>query len=266
MPLTPAIVSMLIAATAMSAPRQPTANWVVNFDDAQCLASRSYGSTEEPLHLVLKAPPVGGVMHIAVVRNAGNVPPSQVDATIAIDGQPPIKTNMLMFSPKNSKQRVYTSNMPSGEFARVRGAKSLSIRSSGLNETFSITDIEALLKVMDECVADLRQAWNVSSEDGETSKLVKRAQSQLGKYVNDEDYPAHAIMEEATGSVRFTLLIDEAGRVADCTVIETSGVAVLDAQTCAIIKRRAKFEPAVGPDEKPAKDAVMSRITWAMPR
>lgn len=71
-----------------------------------------------------------------------------------------------------------------------------------------------------------------------------------------------AIYEQQSGTVRVALLIDEKGRIADCAILDTSGTPVLDAQTCAILKERARFKPAIGPDGKPAKDGYIQRITW----
>ena len=68
------------------------------------------------------------------------------------------------------------------------------------------------------------------------------------------------------GAVSLALLIDEQGKVADCTVTQTSGVAALDAQSCAIIKERGKFSPAIGHDGKPAKSSWLQRINWALQR
>ena len=67
------------------------------------------------------------------------------------------------------------------------------------------------------------------------------------------------------GIVEFALLVNEAGRIADCTVIASSNAPSLDAQSCAILVERARFQPAVGVDGKPVKDAVTSRITWKIP-
>jgi TonB family protein len=64
------------------------------------------------------------------------------------------------------------------------------------------------------------------------------------------------------GTVTIALLVDESGKVADCSVIQTSGVAVLDAQTCAVMNVRAKFTPGVGENGKPKKIAFVQRITW----
>lgn len=258
------LIGSTAAAVAQPTPRQPTAKWIVNFDASQCIANRSYGTAEEPLHLVLKAPPIGNVMQIAVMRKGGTMAAEQVDASIGIDQQPPRKTSMLTFGSKNTKLRIYVLNMSSADFMQARQAKTLAIRSPGLNETFSLSQIEPLLRTMDRCVEDLRQVWNVSDPEGEQSLLAKRAKANDASFFKDEDYPAVSIRSDQSGAVRFALLIDEKGKVADCTVIETSGVAALDAQTCAIIKTRAKFEPAIGLDGKPAKDASVGTIRWAM--
>lgn len=87
----------------------------------------------------------------------------------------------------------------------------------------------------------------------------------LRGYFNANDYPGLAIRQEQSGLVEFALLIDETGKVADCTLIKTSGVAALDAQSCAVIKRRGAFLPALGLDGKPVKAATTHRIGWEFP-
>jgi outer membrane biosynthesis protein TonB len=62
-----------------------------------------------------------------------------------------------------------------------------------------------------------------------------------------------------------TFLIDEQGRIADCTVDQTSGVAVLDTMSCYVISRRARFTPALGADGKPVRSAHETRVRWRIP-
>ena len=252
------------AAAAAEPGRQPTQKWIVNFEGSQCIASRAYGTEESPLHLVLKAPPVGEVMQLAVLRKAGRLPADQLPSTIGIGDRPPIKTNMLRYTPTSGGLRVHTLNIPTADFAPAREAKTLSIRSGGLNETFALSKMEPVLRLLDECVADLRKVWNVTNSDAEQSLLPTRASAALHRLFSSHDYPATALQQMEQGVVRFAILIDETGKVADCTVIQTSGVAVLDAQTCVVIMKRAKFEPARGADGKPAKDAVIQQITWKL--
>lgn len=79
-----------------------------------------------------------------------------------------------------------------------------------------------------------------------------------------DDYPRVAWLADAGGTVALTLLIDEGGKVASCMVIQPSGLASLDAQSCAIIMVRAKFDPALGVDGRPTKSGITTRIKWMM--
>lgn len=253
------------AVHAAPGPRMPTGKWNVDFGDAQCIAQREYGTPERPLKLLLKAPATGDVMQVAAVRTAAPTSAEQVESTITVDGRQPLKTDLLMYSPKGSKNRVYLLNMSSAEFASVRRARTISIRSSGLNETFALSQMEPLLKVMDQCVADLRRVFNIGAGGSESVALQSRARADIPSLFSDQDYPTTALVNGESGRVRFALLIAEDGRVADCTIVETSGVPSLDSQACAVLKARGKFEPARGTDGKPAKDSAIGSIVWRLP-
>jgi TonB family protein len=252
----------LSAAGAAAEPRPPTGKWDVNFAEAQCVADRDYGTPTEPLRLLLKAPPVGGVMQVVVLHGARPSPPRQVDSRVTVEGRPTIKTNLLMSTPKGARERIYLLNMPSADFAPAWQAKSLSVRAQGLNVTFALSEMEPLRKTIDECVAHLRRVFNVGDAGPDPLRFQRRASANIASVFSSADYPAVAAMNGQGGRVSFALLILEDGRIADCTVIETSGVASLDIKACALLKTRAKFEPAIGIDGKPAKDSVVGDITW----
>jgi TonB family protein len=245
--------------------RAPTSAWRVKFDDSKCLASRDYGTPERRVQLVLKAPAIGDVVQVAIIRKAPSRRAVQLAGRIRIDGGTPVEISMLAHSPAGSGFRAYLINMPSSQFALVRQASELSVKGELLDVRLSLSQMAPLMKLIDECVAGLRRVYNVTDPAaGESSPLPRRARANLARLISNDDYPVAALSGEQSGVVRFVLLIDEAGRVADCTVTGTSGVATLDAQTCAILKERARFEPAVGTDGKPAKDAVSARIVWAI--
>lgn len=62
-------------------------------------------------------------------------------------------------------------------------------------------------------------------------------------WVSYQDYPQEALRREEQGLVTTLLRIDSSGRVRDCAVTETSGSAALDAGSCELLKRRARFRP-----------------------
>lgn len=252
------------AAGAVAAPRAPSGKWNVDFADAQCIAHRDYGTAKGSPKLLIKAPALGDVMQVAILRDLTWSPAEQVDSTLVIDGGRPLKTTLLMYSPADSKQRIYLVNMPSADFALVRRGSTLSVRSPGLNETFALSQMEPLMKVVDECVADLKRVFNIVGNGPEATGLRSRARGNIARLFSSGDYPQVALRKGQTGRVKFAMLIQENGRVADCTIIATSGVASLDSQACAMVKTKAKFQPAIGNDGKPAKDAVVGSISWRL--
>jgi len=262
-----ALLLALLAPSSVAEPvrngRVPTGDWSVNFDDAQCLAVRNYGSPANQIQLVLKAPAVGGVVQVAIMRKAQWTPATQLNGWLTIGDGRAAKASFLTYSPKSSKVRVYMINMPAAEFALLRQAPSLSIQTGDLSERFALSDMTPLLKIVDECVADLRRVFNVTDPaTAEASPLQRRAKANLPSLFSSYDYPAVALQREQEGRVRFGLLINEDGRVADCSVTETSGYASLDAQVCAVLKIRARFQPALASGGMAAKDAVVGSISW----
>ena len=255
------LYSLLLCAIGLgltaATPRQPTGRWVVEFNDAQCIASRNYGSPGNPLRLVLKAPAAGNVIQVGVIRAATSGTNAQLDADVAIDQRASLQTKAFAYTAAPQQQRLYLINLPADQFGAAKTARTLSIRAkSELDEQFAISAVAPLLDVMGECVADLRKAWNV------TAPLRQHASGSIDSLLQQVDYPA--LDQPETGTATFVLLIDERGRVADCTVVETSGIASLDAQTCGAVTSQAKFSPAIGVDGRPAKDGLVQRVEWIM--
>jgi TonB family protein len=243
--------------------RAPTGKWTVDFDAAQCVAVREYGTPDRPLRLFLKAPPVGDVIQMGVTRKASRADAAQIDATVAFGDLAPIETNLLLFSPRSGDMRIYLLNLPAAGFrAAIPDAKSVTIRASGFSETFALTQMGALLKVMDGCVEDLKRTFNIGEGAATPGPLARRARGDIRRHFDPSLYPAEALRAGQSGNVRIVLLIDEQGRVADCTITETSGFASLDAQTCAVLREKARLEPAQDSEGKAVKDSVTTRVRW----
>jgi TonB family protein len=62
--------------------------------------------------------------------------------------------------------------------------------------------------------------------------------------LHDRDYPTKMIEDGDAGVVSVHLYVTANGKVAGCKTTETSGSQALDALTCAIATRRARFTPA----------------------
>ena len=63
----------------------------------------------------------------------------------------------------------------------------------------------------------------------------------------------------------FRLTVGTDGRVSECSVTSSSGSSTLDAATCKLITRRARFTPAKDADGNPVTDTYSNRIRWQIP-
>lgn len=266
----------VVAEPVAAAPLQPTSKWHVDFADSQCVASRDYGPEGNPLFLMFKKPPIGDVLQIAVVRNGALELQDQTAGEIQFDERSPIKTSLLEYGVKNLGQRILTLNLKIVDPA-LRHASKIRIRTrpeilkygetlpkAQSDFTFKSTDVPQVLDLLDECAADLRKIWNVWDENYVSATLKSGPYGDIQRLFSAADYPFAAQRREQMGSTKMILLIDEAGKVADCTVTQTSGAASIDAQSCAIVRERGTFRPAIGLDGKPAKSAYTQTITWRL--
>ena len=92
-----------------------------------------------------------------------------------------------------------------------------------------------------------------------------RARANLSAYFSTDDYPAAALRENVQGTTGFRLTIGANGRVTACAVTSLSGSSSLDQATCRILRSRARYTPARGPDGNPTGGTDSGRVTWRLP-
>ena len=80
------------------------------------------------------------------------------------------------------------------------------------------------------------------------------------------DYPSAAVTRNEQGTAGVRYWIGTTGKVSDCRVVELSGSAILDQQTCDVITRRARYFPARTKSGEPVASIGFQRIRWEMPQ
>jgi protein TonB len=94
---------------------------------------------------------------------------------------------------------------------------------------------------------------------------AQSAKGDLRSLFSGDDYPASAQAAGAEGTARATLTIGTDGRVVSCSITQSSGNSALDAATCNILRRRAKFTPARDSNGNAVTDTIPTPpITWRL--
>ena len=113
-------LTLALSTNAQAAPelRPPTSKWIVNFADAQCVATRNYGTETEPMYLVLKAPAIGDTIQLGVVRKGGRLEANQVDGDLILNDNVSLRKSFLEFGVKSMGQRAMFVNLPAKDVAQ----------------------------------------------------------------------------------------------------------------------------------------------------
>lgn len=77
-----------------------------------------------------------------------------------------------------------------------------------------------------------------------------------------DDFPSYLQRKAVSLTVHTATTVRPDGTVQDCFVEGSSGDRVLDAYTCALIVKRARFSPAKWPDASPAYGVIRVPVLW----
>jgi protein TonB len=82
------------------------------------------------------------------------------------------------------------------------------------------------------------------------------------KLLSESDKLAVVERVGAQGTVGIKVTVDVTGRVSDCSVARSSGFKALDAETCKVIQRKARFSPAKDEQGRPVAGVLYGDISW----
>lgn len=95
--------------------------------------------------------------------------------------------------------------------------------------------------------------------------VAAAARNDPGGWITQADYRTSWIARGWAGTAGFRLAIGRDGRVEECRITRSTGHTALDQATCALVTRRARFEPARdGAGEKVA-GSYASSVLWQIP-
>jgi protein TonB len=100
------------------------------------------------------------------------------------------------------------------------------------------------------------------------ASFTPRGAAPLGNtaaWAGTDDYPTMDLNLGHEGVTKFTLTIGTDGRVAGCQVTKSSGYRGLDAATCTLIRKRARFTPASDASGAKTVGSYSGSMRWQMP-
>jgi len=268
-----ALIPLIAApAAAPAAPLEPTGKWHLFYQESTCIAERHFGDHA----LSFQPSPLGKTMRLVIVAPGRVTRTRQLDSLIELsDGGPPIKSSSLVYGTSRKGVRGITTILPTAEAERVSRSRWLRIATLGTSPKskrmspsgspifsgeYAIGSTTSLSRELAKCLTDLQRHWGIV--DGNLPKPAKNAELSLKGIFKSDDYPEDAFNANQTGATEFLLMIDEQGRLIDCEIAKTSGVASIDGMGCQVILARAKAKPAFDAAGKPVKSIYSTAVHW----
>jgi protein TonB len=84
--------------------------------------------------------------------------------------------------------------------------------------------------------------------------------------LRDSDYPGEAEASGLAGTVAISFRVRTDGLVDRCTVVRSSGHALLDDLTCRLFTARYRFRPALTARGEPVESTLQTSFTWGTRR
>ena len=94
---------------------------------------------------------------------------------------------------------------------------------------------------------------------------VKSGHPSSAEWITPDDYPPEAIRAGMQGTVSIRLDISAFGSPVTCQIMKSSGHAVLDNATCALLMKRAHFSQKRDAAGKPIPAQISRRVRWVLP-
>ncbi len=261
---------------AVAAPAEPTGKWIIDYSPTACTAQRSFGDRV----IAITPSPLGVTTRIMVELPGKAARASHVNSAVdPADGQGAISTTSILFPSRRKGFRGIYTVLPTADAKRVLSSGKFILRTGNGSDRDLVSDraqgvagvdfdmgrMAALNDALATCMGDLRKHWNIVEGRIAPPPYRTRSRGDVRSIFRPEDYPQDASDRSLHGTSQFTLMIDDKGDVADCYVSRTSGVAVLDAMGCQVIRERAKFVPATDQNGKPTGDIyVTPPVRWAL--
>jgi len=257
-------LALVSGARSGAEPLQPLKPWVLDYAEAQCVASRDYATPDHQITLAIRPIPNGTEYEIFAIRSAPG-PMFAEELTGSVDfGRGPIKAWLLHYRIDAKRREAFQFRIGRLEMMEARGASAVTLNiKDRVPIIFSLEAMPDLLDVLDACTADLKRYWNMDGTQVATVAVPPKG--DVRSVFSSEDYPDEALTRGQEGSAQFLLLIDETGRVAACNVTLPSGVPALDAMGCIAIQSRAKFRPARDHSGKTTKSTFITPpVVWRL--
>lgn len=224
-----------------------------------CSATRDYDLDGSPLSLGVYAPFDQNFMQLVLVRRPWGTP---LREKVRVEAGPvSIDTGVIKRYLADGQEALLI-DLNKDLIAQIATAPTLSVFIGNAAYAVKLDGLSAELSRMDDCHS---RAWRMLGFDPAHIATIQERPTPAespANWLRPGDYPPAAEREGREGVVAALLNITADGQVAGCSILMGSGSADLDAGSCQIYLKRARYNPARATDGKAVASPLLQRSRW----
>lgn len=284
-----AVVSLSLATSALAQTPdslQPVGPWKVDYAQEECRLTRTFGTGDKQLLLrIARGGTVGSADMVLAGKGLPKLPSRiGVKLTLTPQSQSASSSGYSMSVPGRPERflRWYDTSLVlldqavSTQTLHVEAGEKWAV-------SLNASQFSAAMTALQTCYADLLKGWGV--DDASIQRLIAirlpnskslnevtagragrpKPKGNMASWVTTDDYPTEALQRELGGTVIVVLTMDSTGVPEKCNVAVSSKVPALDAQTCAVLVRRARYQPVTDEAGNHVSASTVERVRWIVP-
>ena len=245
----------------------PVGSWIADYADAQCFLSRDFGTEKNRITLgfgLLPGAESDEIYLLEPERDSPQLHRSEVEVDFG-SGSRPIKEAGII-TRNSTGGRITRITSKAVQVAAFRTATTIDITSDGKRYRLNLSAMKAAFAASDACEQDLVRKWGLDPALLTDAATPATPVPGSEAWITFDDYPPEAIRAGKGGLTVFRLDVDAKGAVGGCTIVASSGFEALDQQTCLVMRKRARFNPARRTDGTAVPTIWLNRVRWAVSR
>jgi hypothetical protein len=258
----------------------PSGAWNVEYARESCILARAFKWDNAPVYFRMEQYEPGAQFEVSLVRSPLSSRKVTEDVQVRFGEDPNIEpiTAAALFGETDDNVpalsfllnlRQAAGGDPSDETeltpAEIAGLADLRVAlvRGGDEVVFKTGPLTQALGAMRVCMDKLLTQWGI--DPAKQTGLSQRVQPiNSERWIRPDDYPKGGLHAGRSASVHFRVTVNQNGLVEDCAIQSATEGADFARRTCAVISRRAKFQPALDEDGKPVPSYYVNTIRWLM--
>jgi len=257
----------ILAIAASAAPAPGAAKWVVDWGEQRCSLLRETGGTAPQTLMVRTVPGSNGAelwLFDAQWTGPDRLMRDPVDLSLEPSG---FQVTQGAISVRYRElEGLAVTNVEPKFVEKISGATALRIkRGKRILADIPMPGSARAVASLHACEDEVMSDWGF---DPAVMRSLSRPPTPVipaAHWFTDRDYPMEAIRLNQQGGVLTRLIVGTDGRVAECLVVDGSGVPILDSVTCRVLVERGRYKPALTAAGDPVRALTSVRIQWRIP-